>query len=367
MKLIIFYSSRGARNSQVWDAKAISRNPFAIQYTTDGYAYVGDRLIETGVVDEVATFIESARHCGHIQISDKHKVYTVPYISCVEEFIQPGDVLFVRGGWKHWAPFFAKWSRDNWCMYYGAGTPRSHWAYWHAILYDFIDQPRVGKEHPVFPFTKPIHPRVFFPIKDMEKEYEILLNSCFHIYDKKGQYKFIEAAVAFKKLFGRDLSILLPGGAYRSTHTNTIPDVIKQNKLNVTMPGTVPREQLNMLINKCKLYVHLGYGEQNARSALEAMRCGLPLYIASPQLWPKFVSANSAVTKRCSNPNSAETVAREIHKMLEDIDTGLYGGSTEYFEKHNSPEITVTQLAHLINIMKVNKYPDQEILRKALM
>ena len=37
------------------------------------------------------------------------------------------------------------------------------------------------------------------------KEYDVLLNSCFHIYDKKGQYKMINAAVKYKEMFGKDL------------------------------------------------------------------------------------------------------------------------------------------------------------------
>ena len=365
MKLIFLYSSRGARNHDRWDSSKESKSSIAIQYKTDGYSYVFDRLIEKGVLDEVNTFVEVGRCHGHIKISDSHYVYAIPFINCVKSYVKPGDIFFVRGGWKHWASFHQLYYKRHWHMYYGAGTPRSNWAYWHVVFNDFVYSPRMGRHHPTVPFIKPIHPKIFYPI-DSEKEYDVLLNSCFHIYDKKGQYKMINAAVKYKEMFGKDLIIALPGGVYKSNYTNQIPQIIKDYNLKVFRPGILARQDLNVLINKCKMYAHIGYGEQNARSALEAMRCNLPLYIASPRLWPSFVSNHPRVTRLCTQPNNPKQVAIEVHQMLQDISAGKYRDSSKHFENCNSPEFLIKQMTQLIEIMKKNPIPDQNILRTEL-
>jgi len=362
MRLIFLYSSRGARNHTKWDPSLEAKSSIAIQYSSDGYPYVADRLIENNVIDEVLTFVEVGRLHGHIKISDKHTVYAIPNIKCIYEYIKPNDVIFVRGCWKHWAEPLSKLCKKHWMIYYGAGTPRSNWAYWHVVMHDFIDKPIKGKRHPRVPFIKPIHPKVFYPIKNTEKEYDVLLNSCFHIYDKKGQYKFINAAVEYQKLFSKNLKIALPGGSYRNTYTSKMPDVIKNNNLDVYRPGTLSRQDLNILINKCKIYVHIGFCEQNARSALEAMKCNLPLYIANPKLWPTHVCNNRNIVNICKNANDYTQIAKDIHKMLVDIDSGLYQGASKYFDNTNSPEFTVKQFTQLLEIMKKYDIPDQNLL-----
>lgn len=367
MRLVYLYSSRGSRNHTNWDPKAISKSSMAIQYTTDGYAYVANRLIEDGVIDEALAFVETGKYFGNRKINDKHHVYAIPYITCVSSMLQPGDVLFIRGGWKHWDAPLRGWHNKHWMIYYGAGTPRNHWPYWQAVFNDFIDKPVVGKRsiHPTFPFTKPIHYGVFKPLQ-CPKEYDVLLNSCFHIYDKKGQYLAINAAVEYKRLFGKDLTIAMPGGIYRNTYTSQIASIIKNNNLKVYQPGVIPREDLSTLINKCKLYVHIGYGEQNARSALEAMRCGLPLYIASPHLWPAFVGANPDVTRLCKTPTDPTQVAKDVHQLLLDIDQGFGASASTYFEKYNSPEITVKQFRQILAVMNKYSKPDQTVLAEEL-
>lgn len=362
MKLIFLYASRGARNHTNWSNTKLSKSSIALQYTTDGYAHVANRLIEENVVDEVLTFVEVGRHHGVIKINDKHKVYAVPHITCAEEYIKPGDIIFVRGCWKHWSSICNKFYKKNWFIYYGAGTPRSGWPYWHVVYNDFVDKPVSGK-HLTIPFIKPINTNIFYPISNNVKEYDIILNSCFHIYDKKGQYKLINAAVEYKKLFNKDLKIVMPGGAYRSTNTNKLPEVICKNKLKVDRPGTLSRTDLNTLLSKCKMYVHIGYGEQNARSALEAMRCGLPLYIANPHLWPPFVSNHPKVTLLCKDPNYYKQIAKDINKMLIDIDKGMYNKSTKHFNNCNSPEKLVDSLSNLISVMK-NTKPSENFLKK---
>jgi len=367
MRLIFLYSSRGARNHTKWNPSLEAKSSMAIRYTTDGYSYVADKLVENNIIDEVLTFVEVGRLHGSIKISDKHTVYAIPNIKCISEYIKPNDVIFVRGCWKHWAEILHNLCKSHWMIYYGAGTPRSNWGCWHVVMYDFINKPTNGRIHPKVPFTKPIHPKIFYPIENTLKEYDILLNSCFHIYDKKGQYKFINAAVEYQKLFGKNLKIALPGGVYRNTHTSKMPNVIKNNNLDVYQPGTLSRHDLNVLINKAKIFLHLGYGEQNARSALEAMKCGLPLYIASPHLWPKHVSANPKVVRICKNPNDYKYVAQDIHQILTDIENETFGvGCAEYFNKVNSPEQTVKQFTQLLEIMKKYNTPNQDLLIREL-
>jgi glycosyltransferase involved in cell wall biosynthesis len=368
MRLIFLYYSRGSRNHTNWDPNIPFKVcPPATQYTTDGYAYIGNRLIENGIVDGVLSFVETGRHFGHFKISDKHTVYAIPNIQCVEPLLKHNDVIFVRGAWKHWAGPLDKWSKHHWVLYYGAGTPRNHWSMWHMVFNDFLTKPQMGHRniHPIFPFTKPINYNVFKPLQ-LKKEYDILLNGCFHVYDKKGQYLIINAAVEYKKLFGEHLKIAMPGGIYRNTYTSKMASIIKHNNLLVYQPGVIPREDLNCLINKCKLYVHVGYGEMNARSALESMRCGLPLYIANPKLWPKFVSDNPEITKICKNPNDPIQVAQDIHQLLIDMDTGIFGkDASQYFDQYNSPEITVKQFTQILEVMK-NTKPNQNVLVEEL-
>lgn len=363
MRLIILYSSRGIRNHRNWDPATISKSSLAVQYCSDGYSYVGERLIETSAVSEVLAFVETGKYFGHREISKNHKVYAVPYITCVLDMLQPEDVLFIRGGWKHWAEPLSKLCTKHWMIYYGAGTPRGHWAYWHAVFNDFVMKPTISR-HPILPFTKPINYNIFYPIKGVKKEYDVLLNSCFHIYDKKGQYKVVDAAIKYKEIYGTNLKIVMPGGLLRNTHTSNIPSIIDANRLDVYRPGIISRENLNILINKCKLYCHMGYGEQNARSALEAMRCGLPLYIASPHLWPSFVN-DSDITRICKNPDDVKYIATDIRQILADVDESKFGDSTRHFDTHNSPEMTVQQFTFLLNCMR-GEIPNQATLVKKL-
>lgn len=356
MRLVFLYYSRGCRSHTNWDPNMVAKSPLIHHYRTDGYAHVGARLIEDGVVDEVLAFVETGRYFGHFDISNKHRIYAIPYITCVEPLLKDGDVLFVRGAWRHWAEPLSRWCQRHQIMYYGAGTPRNNWPYWHIVFNDFIDKPLIKHGKQYYPFIKPINSQIFYP-RTEEKKYDISLTSGFHLYDKKGQYLAVAAAVEYRKLYKKSLKIVLPGGLYRNTHTSHIDEVIRSNNLDIYRSGIVDRSMIATFANQSKLAVHLGYGDFVSRSILEALACNLPIYIATPRQWPTWVSSKPNVCSICSARDKPEVVAQEIHELLTKIENGSWGmGAAAHFEQYGSVEKTVEVFKKVLCSMREAKF-----------
>ena len=364
--LYLYYSKATARELDVkWDPNATSNSPNIRHYVTDGYAYVFDRLIEEGVIDEALAFMEVGKLNGHYKLNSKHTLYVMPRIDSFPGFVQPGDVIFVRAGFKWWREYLNPFHNTNWFIYYGAAVPRSNWETWHVVLHDLIEAPTIGRHHPRLPFTKPVNCTLFKARKNVKKEYDFILNSCYSIHDKKGQWKVINAAVEYQKLYNENLKIFMPGGKVKAEKTRQIQNVIDTHNLDVVSPGVIPREDLAEGINKSRMYVHIGHGEQHARSALEAMRSNLPLFIAVTKQWAPFVSNNPKVTRVYEgDTKDPVALAKALRQMLIDIKAGKFTEPAEHFSKNSHPEKTVAEFKRLFNVMKNHPKPDPKVICK---
>ena len=66
---------------------------------------------------------------------------------------------------------------------------------------------------------------------------------------------------------------------------------------------------------------------------------------------------------RLQSPSLVQT---DIPITITDIENGFGKEASSYYEKHNSPEITTKQFTQLLEVMKKNPEPDQNVLAEEL-
>lgn len=371
-KLIYFYVSDGARSEGArirWDINKISTNKYAQNIANEGMFQLWDKLAKKGIFAHACTFIDSMRgQHGHIKITPESTVYSVPHLEDILNLISPEDIIIARGGFKPWYNVLQELKdRGNWILFYRANTNRHPWPFWDVTLNDLIPKPSRAANRLHINFSKPVNEDLFFPIPETAKKYDVLLNAS-HIHTKKGQHRFIRAAVVHKRLYGKNISICLPGGFIRSWAKQEILNNIKEHSLDVYMPGGVPREKLNILMNESRFYAHIGAGGQNDRGCLEAMRCGLPVMISNIKAFAPFVYANETFTTRIPTNATGSEIAEKAYNMLGYCKEGinLHERTAEYYLKNNGmKEIVIPKMEKLFNhIFAIGKPNREEILRR---
>lgn len=315
----LFTSLGSASHDQVaWSAKDKSNNASALSMKTEGFTYMWNKLIENKVVDEVLSVVESNRGPGSIFLGKNHTCLVIPHINQLKPLLRDNDIIVARGGFRPWPPLLKEMNdTGHWVLFYRAASNRAGWPYWDIVLDDLIDHHlcEVGQPRLHFQFNKPVPPELFFYRPEVPKKYDILINAS-HIHDKKGQWRAINAAIAYQKAFKENLSICLPGGWYKGTETNQIQKRIKDYGLNVAIPGMVSRLELSKLFAQSKLYIHLGGAGQNDRGALEAMACGVPVILANTQFHAPFLYKDPKFSALVKDPNNFRDVAETIRKCL---------------------------------------------------
>jgi glycosyltransferase involved in cell wall biosynthesis len=307
---------------------------------------------------------------GHINITSNSTVYSVPHLEDILGMIDPGDIVVARGGFKPWYNVLNEIrQRGNWILFYRANTNRHSWPFWDVILNDLIPMPIRAGNRLHFNFSKPVNEDLFFHIPGTEKKYDVLLNAS-HIHTKKGQHRFIRAAIEYQKMFGKDISICLPGGFIRSWAKGEILNNIEEYSLAVYMPGGVPREKLNILMNESRFYVHIGTGGQNDRGCLEAMRCGLPVMLSNKKAFAPFVYANQSFSSWVPVETDNTFVAQQANEMLKYCkeDPSIYEKTAQYYLQENGlHKVAVPKMTELFNnIFEIGK-PDREKILKRYM
>jgi glycosyltransferase involved in cell wall biosynthesis len=280
---------------------------------TEGYYWLLKRMVETGIVDEVSVIIDSGQKLAPVDYIPGITGHVVPGIENVS--LQDNDIIWVRGGWKAWFPFLEKLHEEQrWLLFYGANTGRERWPFWDVIFddlagRDFMD----GANRIHLDFRKPTNPEIFRP-RDIEPKYDLCIGAS-HIHDKKGQWRGVQAAIAYRQIFGKNLKCILPGAFRRGVKTNNIIADIRRHSLDIDLPGMLSREELVKTYNQSKLFVHLGSGGQGDRGVMEAMRCGCPVMIGFPQYHAPF-TYRSDLSYIAADPDHFETLAYEIHTQL---------------------------------------------------
>lgn len=361
MKIVYWYTSVGNAGGPTvrWDKTAPTQNSIALSIESEGFWFLWKTLLERKILDEVVIVIESARYPGVVKWKDNFTCYVVPHIIQSLPLLGPGDVLFARGGFRTWFTELQKMNEEKrWVLFYRAATHRLKWPFWDIVIEDLTDKHFVHGNRIHYRFNKPISPEFFSFDNNCERDFDVMLHAS-HIHDKKGQWKGVDAAIAYREKFGRDLKIVMPGGFYGGANTRAAFDKIKAYRLNVATPGMVQKTTLAKLMNRSKLYFHLGGAGQNDRGNLEAMLCGCRQVIGNPVFHPPFVWNNEEISAVVSD-HSPMNVADKIDLMLKEWNPSVPPKVAAYYEKENGFEVTVSQMKILIDFLKRNPVPDRE-------
>lgn len=360
----LYTSDRPPRNPEAYYQQYIQNkvpsNRFAHTASSDGMIKMFMHLADMGYVDRVNVFVDSKHGLGTMKLSNKVIFHVTPNINFVYEVLPPGDVLFVRGGFKPWLPLLKRvWDRrQNWILFYRANTSNSRWPFWDVHMDDLVSEPRIakakGKKHSmfIFPFSKPVNEDVFKPDYSLPKKYDVCVGAS-HIHKKKGQYKTLQAATE-EVLYGK-LRLIMPGGRLRCG-MNTIIDELSRY-MDIREPGGLSREKLAQVMNESKLFVHSGVGGQNDRGVLEAMACGLACVITSPKRFSPFVGEYPNWVPYNQNPIF---ISQTIQKAL-DTDNYITPGQREivdrYKENNGMKEVAIPKMQLLLDYIFNNPKP----------
>jgi len=351
-RIVYIYTSLG--NSPTphwpWDIEKASTNPNARNLPDEGFFYMWNRLIEKKVIDSCLSVVESSKGSGQICYSDKHLCVVMPHIDHLHELLRDGDIIVPRGGFRPWPPFLEKMNKQKrGVLFYRAATHRLKWPYWDVVLDDLLDKPVRFGERLHFPFNKPIVPNLFPFRPEVKRDFDLIINAS-HIHDKKGQWKAINALIAYRQKFGKHLRACLPGGFYGGVETRQIQNKVRQHGLDVSIPGMVPRAALSHLFSRSKIYIHLGVAGQNDRGVMEAMSSGCPVILANTQFHAPFQYKDPRYCKVTANQHDAFVVAQEIHEMLEKWTPEWAEATAKYYQSENGVEnVVLPKMEKLLN------------------
>ena len=274
-----------------WEPKEPCADFYHEDFQHEGYFKLMGDLLDRGVIDKLSVFYESNRGPGLAEWIDHPNAFcaVIPEIRFAEPYIKEGTVVFVRGGFKHWHDWLMKYKNKNWLILYAANTGRGKWNWWDIILDDIGMLTYLDKYGRLYlPFIKPIDDRFFCPTPD-NAEWDIMMGSS-HIHDKKGQWRVLKVLEAYERRYQKRPTAILPGAPRRGEKTIQMLNTISKDRWDIPMPGHVSREELKLLYNRSRIALFLGAHGQNDRGPLEALACGTPVIIGSPEyhtLWLK--------------------------------------------------------------------------------
>jgi glycosyltransferase involved in cell wall biosynthesis len=343
-------------NGNVLDRE--TKNPLmTVDFATDGHPIFLEALLEKDVVDEILVVIESARYPGTMKLGNLNCL-VIPSLHSLLPLMRPSDVIYWRGGYRWWIEPLEK-LKDHWHIYYGAGTPRGFWPQWDVILHEGkASFTKAGKLY--IPWNKPINTGLF-KFEECDSPFDVMINAS-KIFDIKQQYKTIDAALAYRKRYGKDLSCVLPGVYRTSVETKRALQMAKAEKLSILQPGYVGREQLVELYHKSKIFTHHASG-LNDRCVLEALSCGVALLSISEgsHRYPQWIKNVRALAP----DSSPDILAQAIHHLLENLPDRK--SVANIFIKNNGMETTVDNFTKLFDAIKKIGKPDRAKLIKEFM
>jgi len=376
MRLIFLFTSYGSapKGTNVkWHTETPATNKYAVSeggLPSEGYLYLLKRMLATSIVDEIIIFIESNRGTG----STRYKIrkgsiacYVVPEIAYVDDFLKPDDIIWVRGGFRGWWEWLDSKKGKHWLLLYAADTGRERWFFWDIIFNDLNDQYILDRRKRFWiTFRKPINEEIFKPLNNSEFLYDVCIGAS-NIHDKKAQWKMVEVAKRYRELFDKDLICALPGAPRRGRESNSIYNNIIDNNLKINIMGLCTRSTMNKIYNQSRLFVYLGYGGQNDRGPLEALRCGTPILIANYKRHAFFFNQNDKVVNIAGDSEDFNNVAIEIYNCLHGGGNPTREETASFFEQHSGVEsIILPEMKRLFDVLRGNK-PNHNLLVKEYM
>lgn len=367
-RLIYVHKSLNAKLAdQVdWNPKWKAKNPLLTEdLATDGWPDFFEGLLERGIVDHITVAIESARGMGRKDIGNL-ECYVIPNLAVLYDMIKPGDIFFMRGAYKWWIPFVTELNRrKHWIVFYSAGTRRNFWPQWDVVLYEYSKKPQGARGKLYLPFNKPINNKLF-QYEEKPMYYDLCIGAS-KIYDTKQQWRFVDAALAYRKKYNKDIKCVMPGVIRQSKETMRMVEVIKDNKLHVDMPGYVTRPHLAKLFNMSRIFGHHCTG-QNDRGPLEAMATGVPLLTLrdSGYCYAPWMTQDHQCCRIATRPESSVKLAEDIHKWLPLAEgKALRQYIAKYTARNNDLEFTYEQFEKLFDHIKATGQPNRAKLIRA--
>lgn len=354
LRLVYFFTSLGNGTASGREHINPTSNSSATGLETEGFWYLWKILVDRKILDEVLIVVESARSPGIRRWTENFEVRVVPHIDDSEHLLRPNDVIFARGGFRSWFPFLGRMNEaKRWVLFYRAASNRLKWPFWDIVIEDLTDKSFEfgGRLH--YRFNKPIHPGIFNFRDRTVRDIDVMFHAS-HIHDKKGQWKCVDAAIAYRKMYGESFVAVMPGSFYGGAKTREAYDKLKLENLPIYVPGMIPRKDLTNWMNRCKLYIHLGGAGQNDRGNLESMLCGCQQIIGTPSCHPPFVYEHKGIS-RVVLDHKPEIVALNIRQMLEDWEPNFPLEVADYYQKENGMEVAVGQMKVLVEFIK--RYP----------
>lgn len=319
LNVVYLYMSLGSsphsKNSD-WNPDLPCAERYVQGMQSDGTFLMLSELQRTGVIDDVKVFYESNRGPGFADWGRGITGHVCPAIKWVEQYIDPHTIIYARGGFRGWHKLLTDRKNVNWLMCYNANTGRERWTFWDIILWDLLEKNDIDRHGRMwYYYKKPIDEATFHPM-DQTPFYDICIGAS-HIHDKKGQWRAIDAMIAYEKKYKTRLKAILPGWGTKGTQTRQIMTKIKDHSLDVTVAGMLSRIDLNRTVfNRSKLGLFLGTHGQGDRGPLEALATGLPLIIGSKRYHSPAVY-DSKVAYVPKDINDTEAIADLIHIYLQ--------------------------------------------------
>lgn len=360
--LIYLYTSGGAPKCDMtmfpdYEGQAQTSHRLAVAAQSDGMIHMFKTLAQEHYVDRFVALIDSTVCPGNLSIGPHSSIHVIPSMSCAAQFIAPGDIVIVRGGFKPWIPLldYIHTKRQNWILFYRANTNRQGWPYWDIILNDLINTPQAIRGRLNFNFTKPVNEDIFGVIDSpstIPKEYDIMIGAS-HIHRKKGQHLTVQALQQYYHIYGTKPKAILPGGYMRCSTNQIIQNIIRSGDVDIEGPVHLSRAQLALAMNRSKLFVHAGYGGQNDRGILEAMCCGcVPLLFGKRNVSPIIWNSSIHIGQEPKAIAHSISLALDWYPALEHY--------TNYTCINGLHEVAIPKMLRLLEFIAQNSKPGRQ-------
>lgn len=304
---------------------------------TDGHFELIDYMKRNGIVDEVDAVLDIYRVRKEERVITNAGVVVrrLNGLECLRP--NPGDVVWVRGGWKAWLPWIGKcMDRKIWLMFYDANTGRKSWSFWDVVVSDIIRHQTIDKNGRLwYWYPKPVS-HVFQP-RNMELQFDVCIGAS-RVFDKKGQWRVYNAILEYERLFGEKLKCAMPGCyRYGGVHTREMQRSIKGHPNIVELP-LIPRPQLADLFNLSKVVTHSCGGGYGDRAPLEAGACGCPIVLAATLRHALFVFKDPEIVWVPNDVDNPKEFAKGLKAWIESATPDKRKKVAEHFKKYGSIE-----------------------------
>lgn len=349
-RIVFFYTDQGsAEKPMPFDDTSASGNTFARLIEEEGYFYLLQTLKAQKVIDDALVIIVSTRSPGTFQ-HNGIKGYVVPHISQTNKYLRKEDIIWARGGWRSWHDYLIELQKKgHWLVIYAANTGRERWPFWDVILDDLNEENRYDSHARLWlHFKKPVNEGIFYPRPEIPKKYDICIGAS-HIHDRKAQWRVIQALHQCRESV--KLKCVLPGRFKSGRLTNDWmnPDVLRV--VNVNTPGMVPRQELAKIFAQSKLFVYLSGAGQGDRGPLEAMACGLPLFIGPISRLAPAAYNNPGVTTMCKDWDSNSSIAYGIKSALSEIPNDISHKASSHYRSQNGIQWATELFEDIVKFM----------------